>query len=306
MTPPFATPTMKFRCLAVLAAIGLAMSALVGTGTAAAGETSVPTALALSTENACDLRPCLPSSGVSVPGVDVGCTPTQERPTPVILLHGTRADKTINWIYLGPELAELGFCVYSLDLPDRGQAAISESVAALATRVEEVIQETGARRVSLFGHSLGGIVARDYVKRGGGLHLVDDIVAMGTPHTGYYTEPPGDEVDKLYNTSCPACWEMAAGSDYMAGLNVGDMTPGSVSYTSIITVHDGVALPLDSQYLPENGRVANVLLQDACEDHLVDHLTLALDPLVRDWAVNALERKGPADETGDVECEPSP
>lgn len=296
-------------------ALGLGMSLFGGTGTALAVETTpIPSAIAAA-ESSCGLRPCMPSSGVSVPGVDVECTPTQERPTPVILLHGTRADKTINWIYLGPELAELGFCVYSVDLPDRGQAPIAESVAALATRVEEVLQATGARRVSLFGHSLGGMVARDYVKRGGGLHVVDDLIAMGTPHYGYYTTPPGDEVDKLFNTECPACWEQAAGSEYLQGLNEGDMTPGSVSYTSIITANDGMAVhqgmadPLDTQRLPENGRVANILLQDednGCPDHVVDHLALALDPLVRDWVVNALDRHGPADVRRDVDCAPAP
>ena len=288
-----------------LVGVGLVMSGL-GEGQAAAAETrsifSDPTA-----EASCGARPCLPSSGVSAPGVDVGCIPTQQRPTPVILLHGTRSDKTINWQYLGPELAAAGFCVYSLDLPDRGQAPITESVAALATRVEEVLQETGARRVSLFGHSLGGTVARDYAARGGGLRVVDDLIAMGTPHFGFYTEPPGDEVDKAYNTECPSCWEQAQGSEYLESLNAGDITPGSISYTSIITAQDGVALPLPHQYFPENGRVANVLLQAACPDHVVDHLTLALDPLVRDWVVNALDRHGPADvDREDVDCTPAP
>lgn len=273
----------------------------------AAGTTAAHPSVALTaTAPACEDRPCLPSSGVSVPGVDVPCIPGEERSTPVILIHGTRADKTINWVYLGPELAELGYCVYSVDLPDRGQAPIAQSVEALAQRVDEVLAETGARRVSLFGHSLGGIVARDFVKRGGGLHVVDDIIAMGTPHFGYYTEPPGDQVDAIYNTGCPACYEMARGSAYMEGLNQGDVTPGSISYTSIITEHDGVALPLDSQYLPENGRVANILLQGGCPDHFVEHLTMALDPLVRDWVVNALDRNGPADAARSVECEPEP
>ena len=250
-------------------------------------------------------RPCAPSVGLSAPGVDVPCTPTHEKSTPVILVPGTRSDKTINWLYLGPELARVGFCVYSLDLPDRGQAPIAESVAALATRVDEVLQETGAQRVSFVGHSLGGLVARDYAKRGGGLDLVDDIISMGTAQTGYYTEPPGDQVDAAFNTSCPACYEQARGSEYMQGLNEGDLTPGLISYTSIITDYDGVAVPLPSQYFPENERVSNVRLQDACPYHVVDHLTLVLDPLVRDWVLNALGRHGPADQQRWVDCGPA-
>ena len=257
-----------------------------------------------------EARPALPAIGVSAPGVDVACVPTAEHPVPLILLHGTRADRTINWQYLGPELAALGYCVYSLDLPDRGQAPIAESVAALASRVEEVLSATGAPRVSLVGHSLGGLVARDYIFRGGGIRdgitLVEDVVAMGTPQTGYYTEPPGDQVDAAFNTSCPACWEMARGSSYMQGLNRGDMTPGTASYTTVITEYDGVALPLDSQYLPDGPEVANVLLQEQCSQHVIDHLTLALDPLVRDWILSALTREGPADLSRPVDCSPAP
>lgn len=253
-----------------------------------------------------DPLPPLPSPGVSAPGVDVPCVPSASHPTALLLIHGTRSDRTINWQYLGPELAALGFCVYSVDLPDRGQAPLAESVKALAVRAREVLSETGAKSISLVGHSVGGVVARDFVLRGGGIDVVDDVIAMGTAHTGYYTEPPGDQVDAAFNTGCDSCYEQARGSQYMRGLNAGDPTPGRASYTSLITSYDGVALPLESQYLPEGPQVANVLLQEECPDHVVDHLTLAVDPLVRDWTVNALERPGPADETRTVECAPAP
>jgi len=236
----------------------------------------------------------------------VPCAPTAAHPTPVVLVHGTRSDRTINWQYIGPELAALGYCVYSVDLPDRGQVPLSESVATLAGRVREVLAETRAPAVSFVGHSLGGTVGRDYVLRGGGYQHVDDIIGMGSTQTGYYTEPPGDQVDAAFNTSCPACYEQARGSKYMQGLNAGDMTPGRASYTNLITMHDGVSLPLESQYLPEGPQVANVLLQEACPDHFVEHLTLALDPLVRDWIVDALERNGPANRNRSLECSPAP
>lgn len=254
-----------------------------------------------------DLRPALPGAPVSLPGVDVACTPTEDHPVPVVLVHGTRADRAMNWPYLGPALADRGLCVYSVDLPDRGQAPIADSVAAVAQRVDEVRAATGAAKVSLFGHSLGGLVARDWVVRGGGAGLVDDVVTMGTPHTGYYTEPPGDMVDTAFNTGCVACVEMARTSAYMQALNVGDLTPGTVSYTSITTIHDQIALPLDSQHLPEDdASVANVILQDACPDNSSDHLTMALDPLVRDWVLDALLQHGPADRSRSVDCAPHP
>ena len=246
-------------------------------------------------------EPPLPSPGVSVPGVDVPCVPSSQHPVPVVLVHGTRSDRTVNWAYLGPELAAAGYCVYSVDLPDRGQAPMKQSLAVLAQRVAEVRAETGAKRVSFLGHSQGGTIARDFVKSYG--TQVEDVVTMGTPHHGYWTEPPGDQVDRAFNTGCPACEEQARGSAYLTALNADDMTPGGhTAYTSIITEHDQVALPLPSQYLPEGRQVANVLLQEECPLHVVEHLGLALDPLVRDWVLSALGRPGPADLTRDVTC----
>lgn len=246
-------------------------------------------------------EPSLPSPGVSAPGVDVPCVPDAEHPVPVVLLHGTRSDRTVNWVYLGPELAAAGYCVFSVDLPDRGQAPMKQSLEVLARRVAQVRAETGSRRVSFVGHSQGGTIARDYVRSFG--TQVEDVVTMGTPHHGYYTEPPGDAVDRAFNTGCPACEEQARGSAYLTSLNAGDMTPGGhTSYTSLITEQDQVALPLESQYLPEGRQVANVLLQEKCPGHVVDHLGLALDPLVRDWVLNALAQPGPADLDRDVTC----
>ncbi|MFD1532919.1 esterase/lipase family protein [Pseudonocardia aurantiaca] len=59
------------------------------------------------------------------------------------------------------------------------------SVAAkLAEQVEELCAITGASRVRLVGHSLGGLIARYYVQRLGGDARVDLVVTVATPHRG--------------------------------------------------------------------------------------------------------------------------
>jgi hypothetical protein len=70
----------------------------------------------------------------------------------------------------------------------------------------------------------------------------------------------------------------------------------------LITEQDEIALPLESQYLPVGRQVTNVLLQQACPDHVVDHLALAIDPLVRDWVLDALSHAGPANPDRPVAC----
>ncbi len=59
------------------------------------------------------------------------------------------------------------------------------SVAAkLAEQVEQLCAITGASRVRLVGHSLGGLIARYYVQRLGGHARVDFVVTVATPHRG--------------------------------------------------------------------------------------------------------------------------
>ena len=59
------------------------------------------------------------------------------------------------------------------------------SVAArLSEQVEQLCAVTGASRVRLVGHSLGGLIARYYVQRLGGHARVDLVVTVATPHRG--------------------------------------------------------------------------------------------------------------------------
>ena len=54
----------------------------------------------------------------------------------------------------------------------------------LATRVEQLCEETGFERIHVIGHSMGGLIARYYVQRLGGDERVHTLVTLGTPHAG--------------------------------------------------------------------------------------------------------------------------
>lgn len=220
----------------------------------------------------------------------------------MILLHGTRADMTINWQYMSPRLAAAGWCVWALDFEDRGQVPAEQSADRLAAAARAIRDLTGADRVSLVGHSLGGIIGRQFIRHQGGALAVDDIVSFGTPQYGYRSDPPFDEVDAAFNTGCPVCDQLQQGSAFLERLNAGDPTPAPVSYTQLISRNDEVATPIVNQELPASERSVNVYLEDACPEHPYEHLTMAGDPLVLDWIINALERDGPADEGREVDC----
>ena len=77
-----------------------------------------------------------------------------------------------------------GFDVAIFELPDRGRGDIATSAAALGRFVDDVLAGREADAVDLVGHSQGGLVARDYVKRAGGGAPVDRVIGLGAPNHG--------------------------------------------------------------------------------------------------------------------------
>ena len=84
----------------------------------------------------------------------------QNEATPVVLIHGFGGDSD-NWLFNIDELAKTR-PVYAIDLPGHGKS--SKTVATgelgeLAQAVADLVDEIGARKVHLVGHSLGAAVA---------------------------------------------------------------------------------------------------------------------------------------------------
>ena len=115
---------------------------------------------------------------------DWSCQPTAERPTPVILVHGTFGDRKHLLERLSLEISNAGFCVFSLDYGNRGTGDIAESARQLKQFTERVLEATGAAQVSMVGHSQGGMMPRHYIKFLGGAAVVDDLVGVAPSNHG--------------------------------------------------------------------------------------------------------------------------
>src|SRR4029079_19012508 len=63
-------------------------------------------------------------------------------------------------------------------------ASIEDLAEQLAVHIESVCADTGADRVILLGHSMGGLVARTYVRRFGARARVAKVITLATPHHG--------------------------------------------------------------------------------------------------------------------------
>jgi triacylglycerol esterase/lipase EstA (alpha/beta hydrolase family) len=241
------------------------------------------------------------SPGISPPGANnFSCMPSAQHPDPVVLVHGTLLDQTENWILMAPALERAGYCVFALDYGHRGTGSIAKSAKELAAFIQKVLKATGAARVSIVGHSQGGMMPRYYLKFLGGTAYVDKLIGLARSNHGT-TLPLAGPLGKYGD--CPACSQQVAGSPFMQKLNAGDQTPRPVDYTVIETSHDEIVTPYQSAFLPpEGGRVTNVLLQDACPLDLAEHVTLPYDPVAIQWVLNALGRSGPADPSFRPDC----
>src|SRR3954465_4779445 len=123
--------------------------------------------------------------GIPPPGAnDPDCKPAASHPYPVILVHGTFGDMTVSWNSVAPALGRRGVCVWALDYGRRGTGPIDRSADQLVAFIDKVRAVTGATKVSLVGHSQGGMLSRYVTVRRGRLGVVDDVVGLAPSNHG--------------------------------------------------------------------------------------------------------------------------
>jgi triacylglycerol esterase/lipase EstA (alpha/beta hydrolase family) len=247
----------------------------------------------------------LPPQGPPPPGAnDFACKPPARHPYPVVLVHGTFLNMQNSWTSVAPALERLGYCVFALDYGNgqvqgsNGVGDIPTSARQLKTFVDQVLAATGAAKVSLVGHSQGGMMPRYWIKFLGGADKVDDLIGFSPSNHGT-TNPLAGPAG---GAGCPACAQQVAGSAFITELNAGDQTPPPGTYTVVQTSHDEVVTPFDSAFLPAGGRVTNVLLQDKCPADTTEHIGMPYDPVAIQWMLAALGRAGPAPAGFEPDC----
>ena len=106
--------------------------------------------------------------------------------TPVILVHGYIHNRSA-FLAMSRQLKRSGFRYVDAFNYNALTDGIPDAAARLGAEVERVLAATGASRVMIVGHSMGGMVARYYVQELGGEDTVDTVVTLGTPHQGTYS-----------------------------------------------------------------------------------------------------------------------
>jgi len=279
-------------------------------------------------------NPFVPSPGAPPMGSnDYQCVPTESRPNPVVLVHGTFEDRNFSWSFVSPMLKDMGYCVYAINYGNNGTIPIRDSAKELRTFINGVLDApgtaqareagvTGAGKVSIVAHSQGGLMSRVYLKEEGGLGKVEDLVSLAASNHG-----TDNELARPAEASgCESCVQQfpyersPRGNDFTEEVNAGDETPGDISYTQINTRFDDVVFPYFSAFLAESGsrngprttelngsETTNFCLQDQFPADTTDHVGTQYDPFTFQVIVDALANDGPADEPDrpDSVCAPT-
>src|SRR6266542_2607315 len=176
---------------------------------------------------------------------------------PVIVIAGL-SGPAFAYDPLASRLRGDGYQVFVYQLPGLGFGDIRDSARAFAGYVAQL----GFAKVDLVAHSEGGLVSRYYLKYLGGTTRVGRYVSLGTPQYGTYV---ANIIAFLGVGSClgiVACQQMSQGSEFLAELNAGDDTPGTVRYTTVRTLQDELVRPVDTARLDDGA--TNVLVQSQC------------------------------------------
>ncbi len=204
-------------------------------------------------------------------GAAAGSAPPPAR-RPIVLLHGFGLTQT-SWLVLGRRLARRGLgplygtTYFSLQ-------SVRTSAQELAAFVAAVCVRTGAERVDIVAHSMGGVVARYWVERLGGAAHLGRLVTIGSPHRGTRMGRYG---------LAAGARELADDSPLLAELAA--PAPG-LPYTSIWSRSDSIVIPQSSSSIAPAG-----------EDRVFDdlgHLSLLASRRVVDVIAERLH----ADRTG--------
>ena len=168
--------------------------------------------------------------------------PTPGQP-PVLIIHGYLATRGSLHL-LERHLTMRGLIVMSYPLGGLINVGdIRDSAGLIARKVESIVAQTGIARVDIVGHSMGGLVGLDYLKRLGGRHRVRRLVMLGTPTQGTWSALFGLVTAPLGLASL----QLLPGSPFLRELAERPLPPGA-DVVSIGAIRDWLA-PLSSTVL---------------------------------------------------------
>lgn len=195
--------------------------------------------------------------------------------TPVLLVHGYGHNRS-GWFMLERALRRAGFTsVHTMNYVAWGAEGVPQLAARVAARVEAIRTLTGADKVHLVGHSLGGVLTRWFVQELGGDRVVDTAITVASPHEGTVPAIAGPG---------PCARDLRPGSKVMRRLAAGARET-DVRWVALYSNLDLLVQPAVSGRLRDPALAAeNVFVKD------LGHLGIMTSPEVTRTIVDRLER----------------
>lgn len=197
--------------------------------------------------------------------------PANPGDVPVLFVHGYVCNGAF-WALMRRFLEARGVPTYTHDL-EPVYAGIDDYAGGLAERIEDICRTTGAPRLIIVGHSMGGLAARACL-RASGCARVAKLITLGTPHHGTRTAA------MVLGTNAR---QMAPGCAWLAKLALEERSLPTVPVVSIYSSDDNVIVPQHSSML---GGAKNVCISG------VGHVSLAFSRKVRQIVLEEIRGAG--------------
>ncbi len=189
---------------------------------------------------------------------------TDSSALPVLLVHGFICNHRV-WNKVAHALRHEGHTVLSLDLEPLF-ASIDDYAPLINHAVDTLLSQTGASKVVLVGHSMGGLAIRAWM-RAFGTEKAARVITLGTPHQG-------TQVSQWFST--PNGRQMAWHSDWLADLSQSETPAHRQLMRLALTHHDNIVHPQRAQTLDG---------VQVTEFTGIGHLQMCLDNDVIRWLV---------------------
>jgi triacylglycerol esterase/lipase EstA (alpha/beta hydrolase family) len=162
---------------------------------------------------------------------------------PVLLVHGYGANGGF-WVHLAAQLEAQGYSHATVDLePVFGD--IEDFAVQMERAVQDLLAASRSEKVIIVAHSMGGLVARAWLRRFGAQHAAR-IITLGTPHFG---------TDLAHMGPGHNARQMRRNGKWLAQLDADDRAQRRL-ITSIYSWHDNIIAPQDSCHLPGARNIA--------------------------------------------------
>jgi triacylglycerol lipase len=157
---------------------------------------------------------------------------------PVLLIHGI-TDTSHKMRKIASHLSDLGWQVYTIDLtPNNGNGRLEILAGQVADLGDRILAPH--QHLDIIGFSMGGLVARYYIQRLGGIDRVQRLITLSSPHRGTLA---------AYCSTRTGCAQMRPDSKFMRDLNRDVHVLKQLNFTSMWTPFDAIILPPSSSQL---------------------------------------------------------